>query len=89
MSKGMHKKSEDAAVGIEIEKERLRKKYQIHEGDVVRMILSTRRGALESEREEMAAVRVKEIHRYFVTIIRPNGIVESFGWQDFSRRRKD
>ena len=80
--------TEDAAVDNESVREQLRKKYHIREGDAVKMVVNTRKAAIEGEVKEVLRVRIKEIHKHFVTVIRPNGIVESFQWWDFERRRK-
>lgn len=80
--------TEDVAIGNETIRERLREKYHIREGDAIKMLLDTQRGALEGTVKEVTQVRIKAIHKHFVTVIRSNGLIESFQWWDFSNRRK-
>lgn len=81
--------TEDAAVGNETRREKLRRKYNVREGDVINMKMKVSQGAdSEAVIENIVKVRVKEIHEHFITIIRPSGIIESFQWWDFERRRR-
>lgn len=86
---GYHCPTEEAAVGNETMREKLRKKYHVREGDTIRMIIETAKGAgFEGTKSEVRKVGIKGIHRHFITVIRPDNIVESFQWWDFNRRRK-
>lgn len=86
---GIRTPTEDAAVARETRREKLRKKYHIKEGDVVQMEIDAPKGlASEAETKVISKVRIKEIHECFVTIIRPSGLLESYQWWDFTRRKK-
>lgn len=79
--------TEDAAVGNETVREKLRRKYHVREGDVIKMKIEMYKRAGSEERvEKVTKVRVKEIHRNFITVIRPDDMIESFQWWDFQRR---
>lgn len=79
--------TEDAAVGNETVREKLRKKYHVREGDVIKMKIKMYKRAGSEERvEKVTKVRVKEIHKHFITVIRPDNMIESFQWWDFQRR---
>lgn len=81
--------TEDAAVGRETKREKLRRKYNVREGDAINMKIEISQGTdSEAVVTGIVKVRVKEIHEHFITVIRPSGIIESFQWQDFKRRRK-
>lgn len=67
--------------------EQLRKDYVIHEGDVIRMKIEVHASADDRKASKIAKVRIKEVHEHFVTVIRPDGFIESFQWWDFERRR--
>ena len=79
--------TEDTAVGNETVREKLRKKYHVREGDVIKMKIKIYKGAGSEEREEkVTKVRVKEIHKHLITVIRSDNMIESFQWWDFERR---
>lgn len=81
--------TEDTAIGNETRREKLREKYNVREGDMICMKIKVSQGAdSEAAISRIVKVRVKEIHEHFITIIRPNGIIESFQWCDFNRRRR-
>ena len=74
-------------MGNETMREKLRKKYHVREGDMIKMKIKMYKGAGSEERvEKVTKVRVKEIHRNFITIIRPDNMIENFQWWDFERR---
>lgn len=84
---GYHCPTEEAAVGNETVREKLRKKYHIREGDVIKMKIEVYKGAGSEERvKRVVKVRVKEIHKHFITVIRPDNMIESFQWWDFQNR---
>ena len=67
--------------------EQLRKDYVIKEGDVIRMKIEVHASADDRKTSKIAKVRVKEVDEHFVTVIRPDGFIESFQWWDFEKRR--
>lgn len=79
----------ETAVHNETERERLRKKYKIREGDTIRMF-PTVREAKEYEKAEkkIVKVRIYEIHTNIVTVILPSGLLESFSWWEFEKKRR-
>lgn len=84
---GYHCPTEEAAVGHEAMREKLRRKYHIREGDVIRMKIEMHTDPASDERKKkVAKVRVKEIHKHFITVIRPDNMIESFRWWDFEQR---
>lgn len=86
---GYRTPTEDVAIARETRREKLRERYGIREGDMVRMMLPVRKSLTEeSTYESVLNVRVKEIHEYLITVVRPGGTIESFQWRDFEKRRR-
>lgn len=84
--------TEDAAIARETVREKLRKKYDVREGDVIRMKIDTNTGSCSGdEKKVIKRVRVVEIepHNITVRIPHPSDYNMSFGWWDFERRRLD
>jgi hypothetical protein len=84
---GYRTPTEDAAINRETTREKLRAKYGVREGDRIRMRLKM--GVDELLKERIMRVKVVDIHKYHITIERPAGYKESFGWDEFERRRID
>lgn len=78
----------ETAVHNETERERLRRKYKIREGDVARMRLPTRDEERKGPVYKIVPVRLKEIHTHLVTVILPSGLLESFTWWRFRQQRR-
>lgn len=79
--------TEDAAIARETAREKLRAKYNVREGEMIRMRLKV--SADEKAREGIMRVRVVEIHKHHITIERSGGCKESIIWWDFERLRID
>lgn len=79
--------TEDAAIGRESMRERLRQQYGIKEGDLVLVTIDIR----EDKYIQKQAVRVKviEIHKHFVTLQMPAGYMQSMYWSDFGQARAE
>lgn len=85
---GYRTPTEDKAIGNETRREKLRKKYKIREGDIIKMKIEIRPDKAKEETEtKKVRVRIKEIHTHLVTVEYPWGVIESFTWWDFERRR--
>ena len=78
----------ETAVHNETEREHLRRKYKIHEGDVIKMRLPTRDEEQRGPVYKIVPVRIKEIHTHPVTLILPSGLLESFTWWQFNQKRR-
>lgn len=77
------------AIGNVTKIEKLRKQHRIREGDVVRMNVEMQQ-ELPTKKTftKKVDVRIKEIHTHFVTVILPSGLLESFRWWEFEKRRR-
>lgn len=78
----------ETAVHNETERERLRRKYKIHEGDVIRMRLPTQDEERKGPVYKIVPVRIEEIHTHLVTVILPSGLLESFTWWQIRQQRR-
>lgn len=86
---GYHCPTEEEAVGHESMREGLRKKYNIKEGDVLRMSIPNTKGEdPDGRKDKNVKVRIRELHKHFVTVILPSGLLESFRWWEFEQRRR-
>lgn len=66
----------------------LRKKYRIREGDIIKMSIESRPDKiLEATVIKKERVRIKGIYPHLITVELPCGLLESFAWWDFERRR--
>ena len=79
--------TEDAAIKRETMREKLRAKYGVREGEMIRMRLKL--GVEELAKEGIVRVKVVGINKHHITIERPAGYKESIDWWDFERRRID
>lgn len=78
----------ERAISHEIKRERLRKKYKVKEGDVIKMFLLVRDKANERIEDKIVKVRIREIHTNIITVILPSGLLENFTWWEFEQRRR-
>ena len=78
--------TEDAAIGRESMRERLRQQYGIKEGDLVLITIDIREDKYISKQTVRA--KVIEIHKYFVTLQMPAGYLRSMHWPDFGRAKQ-
>ena len=84
--------TEDAAIARETAREKLRAKYGIREGDVIRMKIDTNTGSCSGDvKQVIKRVRVVEIepHNITVRLPYPSDYNTSFDWWSFERRRID
>lgn len=73
--------TEDIAISRETLREKLRRQYGIKEGNELTIAIEvTRDGKMERQK---VRVKVKEIHKYFVTLQMPAGYCKSMMWDDF------
>ncbi len=78
----------ERAISHETKRERLRKKYKVKEGDVIKMFLPVRDNANERTENKTVKVRIREIHTNIVAVILPSGLIESFTWWEFEQKRR-
>lgn len=78
----------ERAISHEIKRKRLRKKYKVKEGDVIKMFLLVRDKANERIEDKIVKVRIREIHTNIITVILPSGLLENFTWWEFEQRRR-
>ncbi len=89
---GYRTPTEDAAIARETAREKLRAKYGVREGDVIRMELQEGfDNTIMKPKKAICRVKVVEIHKNLIVIQRPYpaDYNESFTWWDFERRRRD
>lgn len=85
---GYRTPTKDKAIGNETRREKLRKKYRIREGDIIKMKIEIRTDKAKEETvTKKVRARIKEIHTHLITVEYPWGGIESFTWWDFERRR--
>lgn len=77
--------TEDMAIGRETTREKLRRKYDIREGDVITLVIKDTENGRPAKKK--TRVRVKEIHKYFVTLETQAGYLRSMLWADFEQSR--
>lgn len=77
----------ERAISHETKRERLRKKYKVKEGDVIKIFLPVR----DNERTEnkTVKVRIREIHTNIITVILPSGLLENFTWWNLNKEEGD
>lgn len=78
----------ERAISHETKRERLRKKHKVKEGDIIKMFLPVRDKVNERTEDKIVKVRIREIHTNIITVILPSGLIESFTWWEFERRRR-
>ena len=79
--------TEDAAIGRESMRERLRQQYGIREGNLVLITIDIREDKYISK--QTVRVKVIEIHKHFVTLQMPAGYLRSMHWPDFRQAKAD
>lgn len=79
--------TEDAAIGRESMREKLRQQYNIREGDLVLIAIEVWEDKMHVK--QIIRVKVIEIHKYFVTLQMPAGYMQSMYWADFGRAKEE
>lgn len=70
------------------EEKRLRKKYRIQKGDILRIRADIREDvAFEKITTKPVRVKVEGIYPHIIAVRYPWGQVESFDWNEFEQRR--
>ena len=81
--------TEDVAIGNESKREKIRKRYHIREGDIIKMRIEGKSDpGSEAVITKIVRVRIKGIYTHHVTVQLPSGVVENFQWWDFEQRRR-
>lgn len=77
----------ETAVSREYMREKLREQYRVNEGDVIHLVFYITVGK-HNVKSIVKKYRVKEIHKYHITMISPKGFIECFQWWEFAKRRR-
>lgn len=79
--------TEDMTIDRETTREKLRQQYGIREGDLVLIAIEVWEDKMHAK--QIIRVKVKEIHKYFVTLQMPAGYMQSMYWSDFGQARAE
>ena len=79
--------TEDIEISRETLREKLRRQYDTKEGNVLTIAIEVTRDG-KTERRKVQ-VKVKEIHKYFITLQMPAGYCRSMMWDDFRKAKTE